>query len=239
VRASTSVIRELAGRGEIAGGWWIWALRGVANSRGWHGTGAGALARYAALADEVNAACDDGRIPCGPPHDSLAPPLHRSDLAPIAAATLRAALYVVRMEGAAVDTPASFAPPDQLALFRLVTRTRPAVPADATRRHPGLDAVALAYRIGVPVLSIAALGVLAWRGRRLAAPGVLALAALATLFATRVALIGVIEVTSFPAVNPVHLAAAYPVWLAFCGLAIAMGVEARGGPTVSRPGSPP
>jgi len=39
-------------------------------------------------------------------------------------------------------------------------------------------------------------------------------------------------VTSFPAVNPVHLAAAYPVWLAFCGLAIAMGVEARGGPTV-------
>jgi hypothetical protein len=228
VLTSTSLIRELAGRGEIAGGWWMWALRSAADDRGWHATGAGALARYARLADEVNAACDEGRIACGPPHDSLAPPLHRSDVGPVAAATLRAAGRVIRMHGAAPSTPASYAPPDQIALFRRATGTRTADSSDALSRHPVLSAVASVYQVLVPPLSVIALGLLVWLRRRISVPGRLALAALAALFLARAALIGLIDVTSFPALTAIHLSPAYPVWLAFCGLAIAMTAGAPG-----------
>jgi hypothetical protein len=59
------------------------------------------------------------------------------------------------------------------------------------------------------------------------APAAFFMAAHGVLFVTRVALIGLIEVTSFPAVTPYHLAAAYPLWLAFCGVAIATCAQAR------------
>jgi hypothetical protein len=207
----------------------VWALRAAAAGRGWHQTGAGALARYAELAREVNAACDTGRIPCGPPHDSVVPPLKVSDIAPAVAASLRAAASVVRMEAAGARVVPSRAPPGQLALFRRATHMRVAGPADAIRTHAGLEAVGDGYRLLVPLLSAAALGMIAWRGRRLPATSALLLAALGMLFAARVGLIGLIDVTSFPAVTPYHLAPAYPVWLAFCGLAIAAcaGVASR------------
>lgn len=227
VQASTSMIGELAGRGEIAGGWWLWALRAAASRSGWHASGATARERYAALAREVNAACDEGRIACGPPHDSLMPPLQRSDAWPALRATARATLYVMRMQDASAHVAPSRAPPGELALFQRATHTRTAEPADARRRHVGLEAVASGYRVLVPLLSVAALGALAWRGRRLPAPAAVTLAALGLLFATRVALIGLIDAVSFPAVTPYHLAAAYPVWLAFCGLAIATCARVR------------
>jgi hypothetical protein len=234
VRASTSVIKELEGQGEIAGGWWLWALRGAAAGRGWHATGDRALARYAALAREVNAACDTGQIPCGPPHDSLIPPLSRAHLLPTVAATLRAGAFVVRMEESTAHATPSYAPPEERSLFRRATNTRLSGPGESERgglaaaRNAGLEAVGSGYRVLVPLLSAAALGVLAWRGRTLPASSALVLAALGVLFATRLALSGLIDATSFPAVNPVHLAAAYPVWLAWCGLALAACWQARG-----------
>jgi hypothetical protein len=232
-RASTALIGELAGRGEIAGGWWMWALREAANEAGWHATGSGALARYAELAREVNAACESGRISCGPPHDSILPPLYASDVGTAAAAALRAAVYVARMEMASAHVPPSRAPPEQLELFRRATHTRTSTPADAWRLgHEGartrvLDAVARAYRLLVPFLSAAALAVLAWRGRRLAPFSGLVLAALLALLAARFAIVGLVDATSFPAVYPVHLASAYPVWMAFCALALAACARPR------------
>jgi hypothetical protein len=90
-----------------------------------------------------------------------------------------------------------------------------------------LDAVARAYRLLVPFLSAAALAVLAWRGRRLAPFSGLVLAALLALLAARFAIVGLVDATSFPAVYPVPLASAYPVWMAFCALALAACARPR------------
>lgn len=50
--------------GEIANGWWHWALRWGAWQAGYHATPAAAAKFYRAVADEVGAACGDGRLHC-------------------------------------------------------------------------------------------------------------------------------------------------------------------------------
>jgi hypothetical protein len=216
--------------GEITGGWWIWALRSVASEAGWHETGAGALAHYARLADEVNAACDAGLIPCGPPHDSLAPRLSGADARPILRSFARAVGYVVRFPDVVVRPRPSRAPPDELALFARATHMRlsdlrgaPArpKPPQYVLRLRWLGRVGAAYAWLVPALTLAAAAALAWRGRRFPVSLQVAFAALLALLLARLALVAVLDAASFPAVNPLHLAPAFPIWLAIVGTAIA------------------
>ncbi|MFN7987972.1 MAG: hypothetical protein U0529_10895 [Thermoanaerobaculia bacterium] len=71
--------RELPGTcGEIAGGWFQWALRTAAARAGHHASAVRARDFYDRLAREVNAGCEDGRIACGPRRATLTP----VDLAP-------------------------------------------------------------------------------------------------------------------------------------------------------------
>jgi len=50
--------------GEIAGGWWIWALRDAAARRGHYDSPRAAREFFGAIADEVERACDSGRLSC-------------------------------------------------------------------------------------------------------------------------------------------------------------------------------
>ena len=61
--------------GDIAGGWLFWELRIAAGKAGVHETASGAAAYYQSLADEVNAACDDGRLTCVQWVPPLIPPM--------------------------------------------------------------------------------------------------------------------------------------------------------------------
>src|SRR5262249_5366859 len=65
--------RVLSTPGEVFGGWFLWALRDAVQRAGDGDSAPEALAFYRRLAQEVNAACDSGLIPCGPPRDSLVP----------------------------------------------------------------------------------------------------------------------------------------------------------------------
>ncbi len=77
---------------EFRNAWFLWALRFATASAGHYGSATEARAFYARLADEVNAACADGRLTCGPPADSLLS-LWRWRNAPMA---LEAALAMIR-----------------------------------------------------------------------------------------------------------------------------------------------
>lgn len=59
--------------GEIAGGWFQWALRDAAAKTGKHRTATVARTFYRELAEEVNQACERGDLPCGPARDTMAP----------------------------------------------------------------------------------------------------------------------------------------------------------------------
>lgn len=71
--------------GELRGGWFRFALRDAAAKAGCYTSAAAARGCYQGVADEVNAACAQGRLSCLPPRDSWVPPWR----APYAARTAR------------------------------------------------------------------------------------------------------------------------------------------------------
>ena len=52
------------GLDEIGAPWFLWALRGTASTEGIHESATTARRFYRDVADEINRACDEGRIPC-------------------------------------------------------------------------------------------------------------------------------------------------------------------------------
>ncbi len=60
--------------GEIRAGWFIWALRDAVAHAGYYRSATEARAFYARMAEEINAACEDGRLECLPPRATMAPP---------------------------------------------------------------------------------------------------------------------------------------------------------------------
>ena len=78
---SASRLPELAGREDIGGGWYTWALLDSVKGAGYYRSGQTTMNYYARLAAEVNAACADGRLACYPsPHFGL--PKHLGELFP-------------------------------------------------------------------------------------------------------------------------------------------------------------
>ena len=61
---------------DIAGGWFIWALRSAVQSAGYYDEGSArkVLQFYQSIGQEVNAACDDGRLNCLPRRSGINPP---------------------------------------------------------------------------------------------------------------------------------------------------------------------
>lgn len=64
---------------QVAGGWWMWALRDAVNAAGYGSSGATAAAYYIRLTNEINALCDDGTLICTPPHKVMTPVLSVDD----------------------------------------------------------------------------------------------------------------------------------------------------------------
>lgn len=107
---------------------------------------------------------------------------------------------------------------------------RPAAPRDRGReaRLAVLAAITRTYAVAVPVLSVLAVVILAWRLVRAArsrALSVLPLLGLALLVAvaTRLLLLALVDASSFPAINTLYLSPAYPLLLTFVALLLVGG----------------
>jgi hypothetical protein len=115
--------RTKATQGEIYGGWFWYALRDAVESAGHGASAPEALAYYGRLAAEVNAACDQGRIPCGPPWVSLAPPWHPSYAAVLWRTVGEALQHLVTWRGFRAHIPFSGGTQGQYGLFQEMTRS--------------------------------------------------------------------------------------------------------------------
>lgn len=82
--------------GDVAGGWFMWALREAADNAGHHTSARAARDYYQRLGAEIDAACDDGRLRCHPPRASMRPRLDRRYLAPLVETFFRAAAFQTR-----------------------------------------------------------------------------------------------------------------------------------------------
>jgi hypothetical protein len=68
---------------EIPSVWFFYALRGAVYNPYNCRTGPEVMSKYQTIADEINAACDDGRLDASPRHNSLAPPMRKEWIRPM------------------------------------------------------------------------------------------------------------------------------------------------------------
>ena len=215
--------------GEIGGGWFVWAFRQAVARAGHYADGRTAMGFYRQLASEVDAACRAGKLDCLPARASMMPPwlpgYGPAMLKPFARAVLLTASF-----GAMSADPAPSAGDDSTqALYRTLTHDRIAPLGTLSdvvpRRVRLLDRAMGLYQAVMPVL--AALAAFAFivqvveaiRRRRIPEIWVLQAGLLGALVA-RLVMLSFIDVTSFPAVDPLYLTAAYPVLIVLVVIAL-------------------
>jgi len=237
---SEGVTHLPAAEREIGGGMFMWALRDAVVDAGHGGSGADAMAYYGRLAREVNTACDRGLIAAGPRRSGFLPPLRREQVAPVLASARRAVEFLFFFNDMGASVPPSQGAPENRLLFSDITRGRLSPTIDGPHLPPRqkwldrermgvLDEIALVYSWIAPwaiggggAALVAAIGIGAAR-RRIPYFGIVAVAVLGSA-AALVAIVSLIDGTSFPAVDVYYLVGCYaPVLLgALCGW-IALG----------------
>ena len=213
---------------EIAGGWFMWALRRAVHDTGQDRTGAEAAAFYRRVAAEVNAACDTGKIAAGPPRSGFLPPLRKAHFKKLPLSLRNTVGYFTTFSDMdARSTWTSGGSPEELARIARLTRTRSNL--DPTTPHQRwldrlrvktLGRVLGVYQWTTPWaggLALAGWAVAAWLAvtkRRWTFFGLLGAGLLGSCGAT-CAIVTLIDVTSFPSLNTGYFTGAYALWLLF------------------------
>lgn len=234
--ANSSRLGTPTGEREISGAHFMWALRDAVDDIGLAPDGSAAMAYYARLADEVNAACDDGRLDAWPKRATMMPPFVAERIPLIRASVAEGLSCATTFARMSATPKPSHGTPGLRALFTDLTRTRltPAQgdPADFLVAQPIMDRIRVhllgrilaAYQTVVPWTAGAA--AVAWlvtvafalRKRRslfLFAFGAgLAASALATVL-----IAALVDATSFPAIRPGYMGGFYGLYLLLTGLA--------------------
>lgn len=228
--------------GEIRGGWYQWALREAAAKAGHYHNAAEASAFWARVADEVNAACDSGRVVADKPRSGMLPRLDTSLIGPWRKSLGHATEVVIRFSDFTTEVITVTNTPEQSALFtRLTHEPEAAGWAPPTRFTAARIRLSNAYKwcalpltiVAVASAFVTAILALVRRPRSMAATAgtvpspterasawstcLLPPAILFALLGGALALmsiIALIDVTSFSAVHSIYLAPATPLVLA-------------------------
>ncbi len=249
--------------GEIAGGWFVWAFREAVARAGDYASGRKAMGFYRRLASEVDSACRAGKLDCLPARASMMPPWVPGYGKALLKTFSGAALFTVSFDGVSADPTPSVGDDSTLALYRDLTHDRiaprgtfPDVRAQSSASERAaenvrlLDRVIELYRVVMPILAGLALFafivqiVEAIRKRTIAEIWVVQ-AGLLGAWVALLLLLSLLDVTSFPAIDPLYLSAAYPVLIVLVLLALfeRERIVSRRGPwwklTVGPPSAPP
>lgn len=244
---------------QIRGGWFVWTIRDALVEAGIATDAGAAMRHYRLIADEVNAACDRGRLPARPPRSGFVPPIGLRDRDALLAGVREYLDYFLNFRGFTAVAPASVGDYADLKPFRDLVGTRlsdsprspePVAPAQGELARArvewlewtGLRLARLFAGIG-PVLLLVGLIRLgeATLDRQPTFRLGLALALLGSCAAYL--LINVlVHVTSFFNLSPAAMAAAYPLYLLALGAILADAVTAWRRPSpapAAAPGSRP
>jgi hypothetical protein len=99
---------------EYVGAVFVWVVMEAASAAGHEGNGADANAFYDRLADEIAAACDDGRVPCVDPGPAGMPPLDRVDKGVFWPSLYANATYLLSFDYAEPGAPRTVDSTDEL-----------------------------------------------------------------------------------------------------------------------------
>ena len=207
--------------GELAGGWFGWALRDAAAAAGHYRSGTEAGRFFAALARQIADACSNGSLTCHTNPLPLVPVMTRQTLLDLPGAVVHAAKFTTYDEPPPPSAPSvgPRAALDQTADLLgdpLLSRTvGHGFGSDGTHWLGLKVDLTRVYRVIMPVLLLAGLvalfGALFLRFRRRAVDAdTLVLAVfLWIVYVSRLGLIAVVDVTAAPAVNGQYLEPAF------------------------------
>lgn len=228
--ASEFLIKRPPAEHQIGGGWLIWALRDSVSAAGHSQNAKQALKFYRRMADEINQACDDGRLPAGPRRSGFLPPWREGQTAQIAKTFVEFADFVVSFRNFNAYAPPAVGNRQELEFFSKLTREKftpgpgtvglPTPDADdlakvATLQHVGrmLRRVLFVLFIIAQVLALLRVGQLLWQ-RRGSFPLCVAAAAWGACVANLL-INALVHVTSFPVLVISSFAPIYPLVLIF------------------------
>jgi len=225
-----SITHLPASEREIAGGWFMWALRRAVFETGQGKNGAEIMAYYRRLAAEINDACDRGLLKSGPPRSGFLPPFQRKHLDRLPDSLRKVTGFFVSFERMEASTQwPSVGPQAEFQLFADLTRGRMSPLEEQTPLPPQqrwLDRIRLnllqkilhGYQFAAPWVGslgllawLTAVGLAVWR-RRWNNFGLLGAGLIGSCLAILL-IVALIDVTSFPAVTTAYFAGAYALWL--------------------------
>ena len=107
---------------EIAGGWFVFALRDAVAASGFHKNGYLAMKYYERLSQEINAACDKGLLKCAKKRSTLIPRWRSEYYRPLFINFKDTFLALINFGGVSINQVSSEGLPESLNLFKSVTR---------------------------------------------------------------------------------------------------------------------
>ncbi len=200
---------------EVLAGWLMWELRDAVRDAGHYRTASEASQFYETLADQIDAACADGRLACLPRRATLRPPFRMQYLEETLRSGKAVAKTLFTLGGTAIGSAPSRGNPQGIAAISdLVGGVYPPNEIVEPIQVRIGSVIARGYAIAFPVLAFvgaAGLVLALFRRSDAHAGALLALAsASAVAVCTRLALLAYLDATSFPAADVHYVAPASP-----------------------------
>jgi len=117
---------------QIGSGWLMWALRDTVAAAGYCHNAREALDFYRKMADEINRACDDGKLPAHPKRSGFLPIWKDGQTAEVLGTVWNFVDFVAGYKSFSAYAPLSVGTDDEVRLFRDVTRDRLSIVPNAT-----------------------------------------------------------------------------------------------------------
>jgi len=215
----------------FGGGWFMWVLREGAREAGHMNDAAASQAFFQKLAGELNAACDAGKIPCGPARDGMTPPLVPQHFATLPDRVVDAIALALRFGFGDTGAAPSEGKPEQLQAFReMVGAIAPTAAQPAIEPPNTMKIIAQGYALVVPfafTIAMFMFGLAILRRRSVPLNRALVVVAIAafTAIVARALLIATIHVTSWEAINVQYMSPAAPFVLVFIVVGIYLGAR--------------
>ncbi len=214
-------------KGEIAGGWFMWAFRDAVADAGYYSNGDVAMGYYSRLANEVNTACSQGKLSCVKSTDSMIPPLNKHYVRPFISTLGQSFSYLLGFKEYN-PIPANVSGSiDSTSLISSITH-EPATNSYSRARVQSLTNIGSIYQVLFPVLtylSVIAFILMLFFKRSYKDPLfiIAGLVGMTTIVGT--VIIALLTVTTFPAISTLYFSSTYPFLIIFDVLSLALAIK--------------
>lgn len=213
-------------KGEIAGGWLQWAFRSSVYDAGHYSSGQELKRYYTEMADQVNAACSQGNLTCAKSSNGMNPPLDKRYIKPFLATFYDSFFYLTEFKGFSPYQSGndSLVDPDSMVLISNITH-QPASNYFSQKKLQILGKIGNVYQNSFLVLTYLSLLLYlsqvffkrSYRDPLFIATGLVGMSIL-----IRMALLSMIETTSFAAINTYYFSSTYVFLILFDFLGIVL-----------------